>query len=73
MIQKPKHLGVQYAEVFKDASVVEAYQYRPSYPAEVFEILSGLITTEPRHVLDVGCGTGFLARNLVNYHAFMSY
>ena len=67
MIQKPKHLGVQYAEVFEDSSVVEAYQYRPSYPMEVFEILSSLITNEPRCVLDVGCGTGFLARDLVNY------
>lgn len=67
MIQKPKHLGTQYAEVFKDASVVEAYRHRPPYPVEVFEILNDLITGEPRHVLDVGCGTGFIARNLVNY------
>ena len=67
MIQKPKHLGVQYAKVFKDASVVEAYRHRPPYPAEIFEILNGLITGKPGHVLDVGCGTGFIARHLVNY------
>ncbi|MBA2283860.1 MAG: class I SAM-dependent methyltransferase [Ktedonobacteraceae bacterium] len=65
MLQKPKHLGPEYGEVFKDASVVEAYHHRPPYPAEVFAILAGLIKGEPRRVLDVGCGTGAIARVLV--------
>lgn len=67
MIQRPEYLGREYAEVFQDASVVGAYRHRPPYPVEVFEILNELITGQPRHVLDVGCGTGFIARNLVNY------
>jgi len=65
MIQKPKHLGPEYGAVFQDRSVVEAYPYRPPYPAEVFDLLAELITTEPRHVLDVGCGIGYIARHLV--------
>ncbi len=54
-----------HAEAFKDRSVVEAYRYRPPYPAETFDILTGLINGEPRRVLDVGCGRGDIARNLV--------
>lgn len=34
--RKPAHLGVQYAEQFQDMSVVQAYQYRASFPSEVF-------------------------------------
>ena len=54
-----------YAEAFQDKSVVAAYRHRPPYPAEVFDILSGLIHSEPRHVLDVGCGRGEIARPLI--------
>ena len=64
MKPKPKHLGPQYGAQFKDKSIVEAYHRRPPYPDETFDILTGLITTEPRRVLDVGCGTGYLARPL---------
>jgi trans-aconitate methyltransferase len=38
---------------------------RPPYPAETFAILAGLVQGELRHVLDVGSGTGNVARNLV--------
>lgn len=65
MIPKPKHLGPEYAAQFQDRSVVIAYEHRPPYPVEVFDILIGLITDGPRAVLDVGCGTGKLARKLV--------
>jgi len=65
MLPKPAHLGVEYASRFQDASMVEAYKYRPPYPAEVFDILDSLITGEPRRVLDVGCGTGAITRILV--------
>jgi SAM-dependent methyltransferase len=50
--------------VFEEASVAQAYQYRPSYPPEVFDLLERLLMDQPAHVLDVGCGTGFLARPL---------
>lgn len=67
MLPKPASLGVEYASRFQDVSMVESYKYRPPYPAEVFDILDSLITTEPRRVLDVGCGTGAITRFLVDH------
>ena len=67
MQPKPKHLDVDYASQFKDRSIVDAYQHRSPYPAETFEILSGLIVDNPGSVLDVGCGTGYVAGQLANY------
>lgn len=64
MIPKPRHLGLIYASQSKEKPVVEAYRHRPPYPDEVFTILTSPITGEPRHVLDVGCSTGYLARPL---------
>jgi SAM-dependent methyltransferase len=53
------------AAEFDHPDVVAAYSYRPEPPVQTFDILGGLITAEPRVVLDIGCGTGFLARPLV--------
>jgi ubiquinone/menaquinone biosynthesis C-methylase UbiE len=64
MEPKPSHLGLKYAEQFKDASIVGNYQYRPPYPDEVFVKLLSLMGDQPRAVLDVGCGTGDLCRGL---------
>ena len=64
MKPKPGHLGLKYAEQFKDSSIAEAYHHRPPYTDETIHALVGLITDEPRMVLDVGCGTGDLARRL---------
>jgi hypothetical protein len=63
---RPKQFGREYADIFKDRSVVDAYRFRPTYPPAVFEILNGLVDTraKPRVILDAGCGTGFLAREL---------
>jgi trans-aconitate methyltransferase len=55
----------EYAAAFQDKSVVEAYRYRPPYPDSTFDILRQLITKEPKYVLDVGCGRGDIARQLV--------
>ncbi|HVU70051.1 MAG TPA: class I SAM-dependent methyltransferase [Ktedonobacteraceae bacterium] len=65
MEDKPAQFDRSYAEAFKDRQVVSAYRHRPPYPAEVFTILDELITEEPRAVLDVGAGSGDLARQLV--------
>jgi SAM-dependent methyltransferase len=54
------------AESFTYPGVVRAYQYRPPYPAEVFDRLLGLISDEPRTVLDIGAGEGALARPLAS-------
>ena len=49
---------------FADTEVVALYRHRPPYPAAVFDRLRSLIAG-PRVVLDAGCGTGALARGLV--------
>ena len=64
MQPKPAFLGRHVASAFQEESVAEAYQHRPPYPDAVFEILASLAVDQPSHVLDVGCGTGFLARRL---------
>src|SRR5574341_2172465 len=57
---RPKHkqFDTQYASIFGDASVVDAYQYRPPYSPEIFDILLSLLDADasPRTVLDAGCG-----------------
>jgi predicted TPR repeat methyltransferase len=65
MQSKPEHFGVKYAETFKEQSVVDVYQYRPPIPYEAFDILTSLVTAGNRAVLDVGCGSGDIARFLV--------
>ena len=62
--RKPDHLGRDYASQFNDPSVVAAFGHRPPYPTEVFEILTGLVVA-PGTMLDVGTGTGEIARLLV--------
>ncbi|MEM1450916.1 MAG: class I SAM-dependent methyltransferase [Planctomycetota bacterium] len=64
MKPKPKHLGPEYGAQFADPSVVEAYRLRPPYPDDTFMLLLGLLGSEPRRVLDAGCGPGEIARTL---------
>ncbi|MBF6589461.1 MAG: methyltransferase domain-containing protein [Ktedonobacterales bacterium] len=64
MHPKPTHLGAEFAAQFQDASIVRAYPHRPPYPAAVFAFLVGLLPQASRAVLDLGCGTGDLARPL---------
>ena len=65
MQPKPAHFGTYYAEAFKDQHVVDAYRHRLPYPEEVFTLLTSLVLDEPRAVLDVGSGSGDIARPLV--------
>jgi len=51
-------------QAFTDTEVVALYRHRPPYPAAVFDRLRSLIAG-PRVILDAGCGTGALARGLV--------
>lgn len=67
MLPKPKHLGPEFASVFQDDSVVYAYRFRPPYPLETIQFLAGLAVDFPRRVLDVGCGTGDIARLLASF------
>ncbi len=52
------------ADTFAHSGVAEAYQHRPPYPDEVFDLLERLMTDRPRNVLDLGAGEGALARPL---------
>jgi len=62
---KPSHLSGEYGAWFKDPLLVAAYPARPAYPAALIDHLASLIAGgAPRVVLDVGCGTGDLARRL---------
>jgi trans-aconitate methyltransferase len=65
MQPKPDYLGPEYGTAFQDSSVAKAYQYRPPFASATFDILTDLVVDTPRHVLDAGCGTGALARYLV--------
>jgi len=58
MFSKPRQFAPEHERMFGDASVVEAYQFRPPYPAGTFDILLGLIDPEAQlcTVLDAGCG-----------------
>jgi len=67
MSAKPACYGEQYASAFQEKDVAIAYQHRPPYSPEAFAILANLIADTPRNTLDVGCGTGFVARNLVEH------
>jgi ubiquinone/menaquinone biosynthesis C-methylase UbiE len=54
----------QLAAAFGHPGVADAYQHRPPYPPEVFDILERIIAGRPRRVLDLGAGEGALARPL---------
>jgi SAM-dependent methyltransferase len=64
MEPKPSHISGDYGAWFKDPLVAAAYPHRPPYPAGVVETLVSLIRDRPPTVLDVGCGTGDVARHL---------
>src|SRR4051794_37408975 len=67
MEPKPSFLGPRYASAFEDPAVVASYHTRPPYPEEVFSLLAGLLAGRPGPVLDLGCGTGIIARRLVEH------
>jgi SAM-dependent methyltransferase len=64
MEPKPDFLGPQVASAFQEASVVAAYPRRTPYPDSLFHKLAELLTSHSRVLLDVGTGTGDVARNL---------
>ena len=68
---KPEFLGPQQAAAFQDEAVAQAYQFRPPYPDGAFDILANLAIDTPKRVLDIGCGTGFVARELVDRVAYV--
>lgn len=66
MKQKPSHWDQKNADAFHDQSVIDNYVHRPPYSDEIYEKLRSLIKSYPATVLDIGCGMGDVARNLVS-------
>lgn len=66
MIPKPAHLGPQYGSQFEDDAVARAYETRPPYPAETFDVFERLLPPGRRTILDLGCGTGDVALGLLD-------
>lgn len=64
MLIRPACRSVEFAETFKDPSVVAAYPHRPPHPPGTFALLRKLIVDRPRSLLDAGTGLGDLARQL---------
>ncbi|HEX6386039.1 MAG TPA: class I SAM-dependent methyltransferase [Anaerolineae bacterium] len=66
MKPKPRQLTPENAARFQEPGLVSLYHLRLPYPEGTFEILTGLIADQPRIVLDVGTGTGEIARRLAS-------
>ena len=65
MLPKPSHLSAEFGEQFGDPQVAEAYVHRPAYSDDVLAVLRKLLSRQSRVVLDLGCGTGEIARRWV--------
>ena len=63
---RPRHFWDDYASLFKNRSLAEAYRFRPPYSNELYRILVGLLADQNARVLDVGSGPGKIARVLVD-------
>ena len=63
---RPAFLTAENAARFADAGVAEAYPHRLPYAPETIDVLVGLVVGDPPSaaVLDIGAGTGDLARPL---------
>jgi SAM-dependent methyltransferase len=66
MRPKPTQFSGEYGAWCKDQLVAAAYPARPPYPSAVIELFAQLVVDAPRVVLDLGCGTGDVARRLAS-------
>jgi len=64
MMARPSQWGPQHAAAFEDAEVARRYYARPPYAREAISHLLSLLDPASRIVLDLGTGTGNVAREL---------
>ena len=64
MSPKPAYLSGEHAMAWDDPEVAGLYHHRPEYPPALFDLLDELLGSGPRVVLDLGAGTGVIARHL---------
>lgn len=62
----PPQFTAAHAGRWRDRDAARSYRNRPPYPAETFDLLDSLIAGEARVVLDIGCGSGAIARPLAS-------
>jgi SAM-dependent methyltransferase len=65
MPPKPDYYAPERARAFQEETVARHYRLRPPYPEGLFATLAALVVDEPRTILDLGTGTGDLARGLL--------
>lgn len=66
MRPKPAGLDASYAAQFNDPSVVAAYVTRPPYADGAVSLIADLAGGANGRILELGCGTGELARRVVS-------
>lgn len=67
MLPKPAHLADQYGAQFSDPAIAAAYRHRIPHPPQTFTILAGLMAPARGNLLDIGCGTGEIARGMLPF------
>lgn len=65
-MERPAHLTPHNASAFESESVVDSYRFRLPYSDDVFDLLDRLVVDEPRVLLDLGTGTGDIARPMAS-------
>ena len=62
MTNRPSFFAPEHGAAFQDADVVREYAFRAPYPPATFDLLARLIDRDRPIVLDLGAGTGPIAR-----------
>jgi SAM-dependent methyltransferase len=63
---RPSIFAVEHGAAFQDADVVREYAFRAPYPPATFDLLARLIDRDCPVVLDLGAGTGPIARAIAS-------
>lgn len=64
---KPDHFNLVNASRFQLQSIVDNYKYRIQYSDEIFKKMSSILKDPAKNVLDVGTGTGEIAKKISKY------